>query len=487
MIPASLRMPMIFALAIIVTLVYSPSAAAYRDAWSDFVSITYTHGWLVLIICLLLVVRSRREIAAVPVTPWPRAQLALAACIFAWLVCYRASIQDLHVTIFPAIFWLAVAAAFGWCMGMLLAFPVAFFYFAVPSWSQLAPALQQLTITAMNGVLAITGPAAIISGDVIHIPNGNFRIEQGCSGLHFMIVGLAVAALNGELRRDPWKIRFAQLALMAGLAVLANWVRVYTVIEAGYLSNMQNYLVRVSHYWFGWGVFAVALLVFFWLTARLLPESALRTTSQGGQPDPRTRLSGFATAMVLLVGLPALSAALRLMHPAPPLAAAMVSDPHPPWSTALLDVHSTWLPVFQAADQRQRLAYVSPNGQTVEVFRVGYLTQRQGAKLVGLGSSVVGPQLKLLSEELIQSPVGEFREAAVSDRAGRRSLIWSRYTSAGRDFVSPIGSQLWYGLNATFASPTAALIAYRAQCETRTDCEDARRALREFVASGSTG
>src|SRR2546430_4831726 len=116
--------------------------------------------------------------------------------------------------------------------------------------------------TLFRSLLWLTGPSASISGDIIRIPNGSFLIEEGCSGLHFMIVGLAVAALHGELRRDPWRIRAAQLALMGLLALLANWVRVYIIIEAGYLTNMQSYLVRVSHYWFGWGVFPGALIGF---------------------------------------------------------------------------------------------------------------------------------------------------------------------------------------------------------------------------------
>jgi len=62
-----------------------------------------------------------------------------------------ASLQDLHITIFPAIFWLAVTAAFGWRMGLLLAFPAAFFYFAVPSWSQLGNPLQELTCSPCAG------------------------------------------------------------------------------------------------------------------------------------------------------------------------------------------------------------------------------------------------------------------------------------------------------------------------------------------------
>ena len=88
--------------------------------------------------------------------------LALLAASFVWLVCYRASIQDLHITIFPALFWLAVTAAFGFQVGRLLVFPVVFFYFAVPSWSQLGDPLQHLTVVVMRGFLAVTGPPASI-------------------------------------------------------------------------------------------------------------------------------------------------------------------------------------------------------------------------------------------------------------------------------------------------------------------------------------
>src|SRR5580692_4634617 len=120
------RLWIILALAVLITLVYWPSPAVFYEEWQNFANLTYTHGWLVLAVCVALVVRSRRETAAAPVRFWPLALLPLGGCILAWLVCYRASIEDLEVTIFPAIFWLALAAAFGLRMGLLLAFPVAF-------------------------------------------------------------------------------------------------------------------------------------------------------------------------------------------------------------------------------------------------------------------------------------------------------------------------------------------------------------------------
>jgi EpsI family protein len=483
------RLWMILALALLVTLVYWPSPAVYYEEWRDFVNITYSHGWLVLAVCVALVLRSRREITVAPVQFSPLALLPLGGCILAWLACYRASIEDLEVTIFPAIFWFAVTAACGLRMGLLLGFPVAFFYFAVPSWSQLGNPLQELTVFALRGFFWLTGPPVLISGDTIHIPNGTFVIEEGCSGLHFMIVGLAVAALHGELRRDPWRVRSAQLALMAILALLANWVRVYTIIEAGYLTDMHSYLVSVSHYWFGWGVFAVALVLFFGLTTLFgpaaPPEPARDPAVQPVAPDPPTALAGLAATILVLVALPAVSWGLRTLQPAPALNAAVAPGARAPWASAPSDTLSSWQPTFPGADQEQRFAYTNTTGEIVEVYTVAYRTQRQGAELVGSGSTVIGKRLRTRSEEVIHTARGAFRETEAAERSGARSLIWWRYEIAGRDFVSPLASQLWYGINAIVSNPPAALIAYRAACAAGGECTQTRRVLREFVASGT--
>ena len=204
------RLWLLLVLGMLVALVYWPSTAVLYAEWSDFVNITFTHGWLILAVSLFLIWRDRREIASAPAHPWPLALIGLAGAILAWMICYRAGIQDLHITIYPALFWFAVAGAFGWPVARLLLFPVAFFCFALPSWAQLGDVLQELTVLAMRGFLGLTGPHAVIDGALIHIPNGSFAIEEGCSGLHFMIVGLAVAALHGELRRDPWRTRLAE-------------------------------------------------------------------------------------------------------------------------------------------------------------------------------------------------------------------------------------------------------------------------------------
>ena len=478
----AMRVWLILALAAITALIYWPSVAVYLAEWSNFSNITYTHGWLIVAVCLALIVREHRAIAAAPVRPWPAAQMALALCSFLWLVCYRANHQDLHITVFPALVWLALAAAFGPQLARLLAFPVAFFYFAVPSWSELSGPLRALTVLAVQALLHVTGPAAVISGDLIHIPNGAFRIEEGCSGLHFLIVGLAIAALHGELRRDSWRTRCAQLVFMTGLSLLANWIRVYTIIERGYVTNMQTYLVRVSHYWFGWGVFAMALVLFFWVTERFGPpprsEPAPGTAAEPG----RGELAAAAAAALILVALPLVSAALRAVNPPPALGSAVEAEPRAPWSPSP-GLHSSWRPQFVGPDVENRFALADGSGDVVEVYGVAYRTQSQQAKLYGSNASILGASLELHAQERVDTTVGAFRESLATDSAGTRWVIWARYIVAGRHFTMPLASQLWYGLVATVSNPPARVLALRTACA--ADCDDARRVLQAFVTSGS--
>ncbi|MBS0377873.1 MAG: exosortase [Proteobacteria bacterium] len=473
-IAGSPRLWLLLALALVVTAVCWPSAEVLYDQWMDFVNITFTHGWLILGVCVLLVWRDRAAIAAAPARFWPLALVGLLLTLLAWMVCYRAGIQDLHLTLFPAVYGLAVAAAFGWPVARLMFFPVAFFVFALPSWAQAGNALQELTVLAMRGFLGLTGPHAVISGDTIHIPNGSFVIEEGCSGLHFMIVGLAIAALHGELRRDPLKTRVLQLLLMAGLALIANWVRVYTVIEAGYLSNMKNYLVSVSHYWFGWGVFAVALVAFFWLSTWLTP-AAPEPGAAPARPATATPLRGFLIVVSLLLLVPGASVVLRRANPPAPLSSAAFLTLKAPWSALVPVGGSYWLPKFEGADDNEYLTVVSPEGETLEVFRTRFIDQAQGRELVGGSSSLLGRALRYRGEQPVATPLGIFRETEAEDPAGERSLLWYRYRIGNDTYVVPLASQLAYGVRALTGHPLSSLLAVRTECH--GDCAQARRRL----------
>ena len=253
---------------------------------------------------------------------------------------------------------------------------------------------------------------------------------------------------------------------MAALALLANWLRVYTVIEAGYLTDMHHYLVSVSHYWFGWGVFALALFAFFWLSTWFPAVPLLLQHDDTSVPAPprRPELTGVAVAALLLVVFPVLSAALRRSQPLPPVDVSALIQPQSPWSYALGSFDSFWMPVFRGADQSMHTVLESRAGTKAEVFAVGYREQRQGAELVGSSSTLFGAHLKPGARQPMDSGAGSFMESQARDPLGTRSLIWSRYEIDGHPFLTGLPSQLWYGIRATAGHPSAALVAARVEC-----------------------
>jgi hypothetical protein len=149
-----------------------------------------------------------------------------------------------------------------------------------------------------------------------------------------------------------------------------------------------------------------------------------------------------------------------------------------------LDVRSEWMPIFAGADELQRRAFGNTAEETVEVLAVAYRRQRQGAELVGESSSLLGNRLQAISEQIVGSSSGAFREAEVADPTGAHSLIWWRYQVDGRNMVAPLAQQLWYGVNALVWQPPAGLIALRAPC--RGECDTARHTLQEFVVHSGT-
>src|SRR5690606_24257028 len=121
----------------------------------------------------------------------------------------------------------------------------------------------------VRGLLRVVGIPSHFIGNDVQIPAGTFEIAGGCSGLHFFVVALAIGALMGEMRGDDWRGRLKLLLLAGALALVCNWLRVFTIILAGHYTHMQHYLVAQSHYGYGWMVFALAMVVFFVLERRI--------------------------------------------------------------------------------------------------------------------------------------------------------------------------------------------------------------------------
>ena len=487
------RLVVIFGFWFAVALVYWPSAVALNGFWTDTVDKAYTHGYLVLAISLWLVVRDRRRVFAAPLRPEPRALLAIGVLSLAWIYFYGAAVQDPQLLILPLLLFGAIIATLGWPVARTLLFPIGFLYFAMPAWTDINAVLQSLSVHANGFLVWLVGIPAYLTGDFVHLPGGTLEIAWGCSGLHFLVVGLALAALYGELAGDSVRRRLLWLGVMGLFSLVGNWIRIFVIIIAAYETNMQTYLVTVSHYWFGWAVFVVFFLIFLWMAGALATRwdrraAALRSSSAAPTaplvPDAGEASVGHALgALAVLVVLPMLIYGRELLWPIAHQSVAITWPAAPAgWMGPERITYSTWSPQYLDASAESEQRYDTPHGHSVEAFEVAYRTQTQEGKLLGYWNSLLGDKaaLTLIGTRIVTSASGAWEEMTVADRSGQRSLIWSRETIGARHFVDARLSQLWYGIAAFTTRPVSSLAALRAICH--PDCAAARARLKNASA-----
>ncbi len=469
----SARLAIAVGLLAVIALVYWPSSVALDAEWRDTVDKTYTHGYLVLLISLWLMWRERARLDAAPLRPMTLALPLLALLSAAWLYFWRAAVQDPHLLLLPLLLYTALLAVFGRAGARVLAFPVGFLYFAMPVWSDLVVPLQHLSVDANGVLISLTGLPAYMDGNLIRLPAGTLEIAEGCSGMHFFIVGLALAALYGEVMRDSLRLRCVWLGLMAVLALVANWVRIFVVAAAAYATNMQSYLVTVDHYWFGWLVFMACFALFLWISGRIAgaygPKTAPAAGSTAALPAAAPSVARCIATLAFVGVLPLVVYTVDSSRGQPAAGIAIGWPAAQGWSGPQPVMPSRWMPNFQNATATASRQYADASGRSVEIYVAAYRTQRQGSKLVAWGNSLLGDDgLWVLSKRSVDTPQGSWRERTIANPDGGKSLLWSQYRIGKRRFARARVAQLWYGIAAFGSEPLSSLVAMRAACE--PDC-----------------
>ena len=469
------------AFVIAVGALYWPTVHSLLVEWLDADKRVYTHGLLIAALCLWLLIRANADARLIEFNASGTvvSAFALASLGFLWLVMFRSGIQVGHQALFPIVVLVAVCVAFGTNIAGRCLTPLLLLYFAIPVWDAGVGLLQALTVGVVGAALKIVGVPAHVSGNFVHIPSGVFEVEDGCAGLHYFVVALTIAALFGELQRVSLRTRAAYLALAAALAMFANWVRVFVVVVAGHLTEMQHYLVRVDHYYFGWVLFACTMIAFFWIAHRLPigagDEWPSRASADSGSITFKRGVA-FAGGAALLAALAPIFAALVPVGSAP-LAIAPLHAVVEGWSGpgACPD---DWAPVFPSADERQLVEY-QRGAHGVCLFVARYRSQRQGKELVAYENSVLGPTAtEIVSQGLAKIDGLELNEVRVATADTPDQLIWYTYRVGDKFERRAVLEQLRYGVASILSSPASSVAAFATVCE--PDCEAASARLRQF-------
>lgn len=469
------------ALAVVFVAALAPLWPALHSQWIN-VS-TYSHGYLLAAMAAWLVWWGWRTRPPSLVTADWRFLPVLAGVLGALALMEVLFLNVPRLFLVPPLIVACAGLGFGREAALRTLGPAMLLYFALPVWEAINWILQSMTTAAVTPALATTGVPVFIEGNFVTIPAGRFEIAEGCSGLKYLITALSLASFYALAFLPGWRRRALLITAAAGLAILSNWVRVYSVILVGHLSEMQSGLVD-DHKAFGWIVFIVFLLPVMWLARRLEAQPPREASSESEAPhrgSVRTVavVAGVVVASVLLAGTRAGIASMSS-----PAAGARVGVPELADGGAFQPAGaSPWQPVFaNAVESRAAAAGVTPS---VEVYRAVYPWQDREHRLIAYGNTFVPERWQPVAQRRIAVPAAdaalEVQELEGHLARGRR-LVWGWYWVAGEPAAGALEAKLLELKGLLSGRRDAMAAAVSTECEL-DDCEAARARLGEFLES----
>ena len=233
-----------------------------------------------------------------------------------WMGLLLVQIAVLAQLILIGICALVFATVFGWRCALLQVPILALPIYATSVWGDLTNILVTLSGLAVGAMVKLVNIPAFIDGTSIFLPYGHIVIADGCSGGRYLVIGLAIGHLQACF--NHYRPRAFALTLLVALmlGLIANWLRIFIIVMAGYFTEMQTSLVQ-DHETFGWILFAVLMAVPMYFA----PLGRIVSPAINAPQPPLTRV---------LAGLVCLAAG--------PLILAMVDlTPHPKPAQNFLD------------------------------------------------------------------------------------------------------------------------------------------------------
>lgn len=417
---------------------YWQTAAAMVGIWAR--SDSFTHAFLVPPIVAWLIWRQRQALGRQEPVVWPWGNLLLAAAGFAWLVGQMAAINALVQFALIALLAGLVPTLCGLPVARLIAFPLAFLFFAVPFGEFMMPTLMRWTADITVAALRLTGIPVYQEGLMLIIPSGKWSVVEACSGLRYLIASITVGTLFAYLnyRSTSRRLLFILVSLLVPLA--ANWVRAYLIVLLGHVSG-NELAAGADHLIYGWVFFGLVIFLMFAIGARwaepdLEAETPAPPTTAASAPTPY-RLVAALPAAALIAAFPLTERLLAAANAtsAPVLPAAIATAPD--WQAGAGD---DFQPAYAQASASLRQA-AALGEATVGLDILYYRNQDFEHKLITSTNVLVTSQdrawLPVRQERRTVTVAGQVFDARVTELAsqspGRPGLtVWQWYWIAGR-------------------------------------------------------
>lgn len=435
---------------------YHQTAWAMVQIWNR--SETFAHAFTVPPIALWLIWRQRAALAWVEPRPSPWFLVPFAACGILWLLGDLAAVNAATQLAMVGMLVFAVPLCLGASVARVIAFPLAFFFFAVPIGEFLMPLFMDWTADFTVSALRLSGIPVYREGLQFVIPSGNWSVVEACSGIRYLMASVMVGALFAYLNYRSFKRRVIFVVFATLLPVLANWVRAYLTVLLGHVSGNQL-ATGADHLLYGWVFFGIIMLAMFMVGARWAEPDApppVRPAGQGvGAGSASLGATGLATwaAALVLLAVP-FAWAQRLAVQASPaeLSLSVPAGSISGWQSELMTT-AMLKPVFQAP-AAQAAALFRKGERQVGVHLAYYRQQDYRSKLISSVNTLVTSEDRQWSRvsqgsvELTQPSLRmrrvELRNLHGTDSPWPQRLdVWQIYWVNGQPTSSDWQAKLW--------------------------------------------
>ncbi|MCP5152377.1 MAG: EpsI family protein [Ectothiorhodospiraceae bacterium] len=493
---ARLDLPALAAVGLVLAVLgwlYRDTVDGLVDGWSQ--SQSYSHAFLLVPISLYLAWSERARIFGGAPRPSLVGLLAVPVASAAWAMAALVDIQVGQELALLAVLACALLAVLGWRNARPLAFPVGFLLLGIPVWSLLNPVLQDYTAQASASLVRRLGVPLYLEGLHMTIPRGQFVVAEICSGLRYLLASMCIGALYGYLNLRTLWLGVTFFAVATAASIVANWLRVVTIVMVGHHAGMDHPLVGAYHQHLGWVVFAVTLVPLFafgaWLQRvddRIQARARPREPSVPPVDDRRWWGAVTALAVIAVAAGPMLVRHLDARASASAVAVTVSLPSVEGWTGPLAaDEPGHELegrPVVASGRYRSpggaevdllvaRYSGVATDGEAVNELNRGF--DRARWEVVRQGSREVG--LPGLGEIVVAERVLDARGAA-----GRR-LNWTLYEADGAYTASGVRAKLLQLRGRLAGRPAASFVALSIPTPPADELAPARDALAELAAA----
>lgn len=254
----------------------------------------YEHGWLVVGLTGWLLWRALPAFRAAPLQPSWTGLLFVGMGLLLFIGGCRTIQPRLCVVALPFLLFGAMVYVHGWRRSRHLIFPLSMVAFVIPmpGFQQMTTGLQIIATKMAHHASNFLGMEMGISGNRVFDPTGNlgnWEIDEGCSGIRSIVALTLVTYVYGMIVHVKWWERFVIFAACIPIAILANAVRVTSILIVARID--VDFAKTTWHDYSGFMSFGAALALLMLLSTvmrhglrALKPKVKVTTISRPGGP-----------------------------------------------------------------------------------------------------------------------------------------------------------------------------------------------------------